>query len=356
MSPSSIVINACIKGKRFQTLYRHSDWSCGLRHNLPMGIGHYIKEIGRGKEGARSLSREQAADLLGQILDGAVSDLEVGAFCIAMRVKGETAQEMAGFLDAVHQRLAKVQLDQPVVVIPSYNGARKLPGLTTLLAGLLAHEGAGRGFAVLIHGCVSEATRVGTEQIFERVFKGNPVFADEKSTEFAIDLGADKTLPAPQFIATQALSPALYRLLQVRRLVGLRNPAHSLVKLMNPTNRRDALILSSYTHPEYLASMTETLQLTASHAMLLRGTEGESVADARRRPRMDGFVHGQALALCAAQEGSLVSLPDWPSTCEASATAAYVQSVLAGKLAVPAPIAQQVEHILHLMARVQEKS
>ena len=52
-----------------------------------MGIGHYIKEIGRGKDGARALSRLQAADLLGQILDDSVSDLEVGAFCLAMRVK-----------------------------------------------------------------------------------------------------------------------------------------------------------------------------------------------------------------------------------------------------------------------------
>ena len=53
-----------------------------------MGISHYIKEIGRGKEGARPLQREQAADLFGQILDGVVTDLEVGAFCLAMRIKG----------------------------------------------------------------------------------------------------------------------------------------------------------------------------------------------------------------------------------------------------------------------------
>jgi anthranilate phosphoribosyltransferase len=60
-----------------------------------MGIGNYIKEIGRGKDGARALNREQAADLFGQVLDGAVTDLEIGAFCIAMRVKGETPEEMA---------------------------------------------------------------------------------------------------------------------------------------------------------------------------------------------------------------------------------------------------------------------
>ncbi len=53
-----------------------------LGDNPPMGIGKYIKEIGRGKDGARALNREQAADLFGQVLDGAVTDLEIGAFCI----------------------------------------------------------------------------------------------------------------------------------------------------------------------------------------------------------------------------------------------------------------------------------
>ena len=75
-----------------------------------MGIANYIKEIGRGKDGARPLSRVQAADLLGQVLDGQVTDLEVGAFCLAMRIKGETPEEMAGFLDATHQRLDKLPL------------------------------------------------------------------------------------------------------------------------------------------------------------------------------------------------------------------------------------------------------
>lgn len=62
-----------------------------------MGIGKYIKEIGRGKDGARALTREQACDLWGQLLDGTVTDLEVGAFCLAMRIKGETPDEMATF-------------------------------------------------------------------------------------------------------------------------------------------------------------------------------------------------------------------------------------------------------------------
>jgi anthranilate phosphoribosyltransferase len=323
-----------------------------------MSIAKYIKELGRGKEGARSIDRAQAADLLGQILDGRVSDLEIGAFCIAMRIKGETPQEMAGFLDAVHARLRKVQAPSPVVVIPSYNGARKLPGLTTLLAALLAREGAARGFGVLVHGCASEATRVPTQDVFHAVFKENQPLAladtGQGATEFIV---SEQHIQAgiPCFAPTQALCPALFSLLQVRRSVGLRNPAHSLVKLMNPTTRSDALIVTSYTHPEYLSSMTDTLQLTGSHALLLRGTEGESVADARRRPRMDGFIHGQPVALCEQQEGSLATLPELPSSCDAASSAAYTWQVLRGEKPVPAPIAAQVEHILHLMGLLSQQ-
>ena len=65
-----------------------------------MGISHYIKEIGRGARGAKPLGREQARDLFGQVLDGTVTDLEIGAFCLAMRIKGETPEELAGFIRA----------------------------------------------------------------------------------------------------------------------------------------------------------------------------------------------------------------------------------------------------------------
>ena len=56
-----------------------------------------IKEIGRGKEGARSLGAEQAQALYAAMLAGEVSDIEMGAVLIAMRVKGERAQEVIGF-------------------------------------------------------------------------------------------------------------------------------------------------------------------------------------------------------------------------------------------------------------------
>ena len=300
-----------------------------------MGIGKYIKEIGRGKDGARALTRDQAADLFGQVLDGAVTDLEVGAFCLAMRIKGETPQEMAGFLDATHQRLNRVPAtssnDTPIIVIPSYNGARKLPVLTPLLALLLARE----GLPVLVHGTATESTRVCTSKV---------LIALGIHTKLAIKHIAHGEIA---FAPTELLCAGLARLLDVRRVVGLRNPAHSVVKLMNPCAGK-SLIVSSYTHPEYAVFMAATLELMQSNAMLLRGTEGEAVANPRRMPHMEGFIAGRRLVLQEAQSGTLTTLPDLPKAFDAESTAAYICQVMAGTSPVPPSIARQVEHILHL--------
>ena len=303
-----------------------------------MGIGQYIKEIGRGKDGARALTREQATDLLGQVLDGAVTDLEIGGFCLAMRIKGETPEEMAGFLDAVHQRLHRLPAgDAPVVVLPTYNGARKLPVLTPLLALLLARE----GLAVLVHGTPTESSRVFTSDVLSAL----GIHAETRPP--ALPPAKGQVL----FIPTEVLCPALKRLLEVRRVVGLRNPAHSLVKIMNPCMGR-SLVVSSYTHPEYAVSMAQTFELIGANALLLRGTEGEVVADARRMPQMEAFIGGRRTLLQETQPGTLASLPDLPKTVAAAETADYIRAVMSGERAVPASIARQVEHILHLVPQL----
>ncbi|MBH1963761.1 MAG: DNA-binding protein YbiB [Comamonadaceae bacterium] len=293
-----------------------------------MGISSYLKEIGRGAQGARPLSREQAKDLFGQVLDGQCSDLEVGAFCIAMRIKGETAEEMAGFLEAVDARIHKIPpSESPVVVLPSYNGARKLPVLTPLLGLLLARQ----GLPVLLHGTATESTRVTSGDVLSAMGLGPQTAASP------IAKGSLHWVP------TENLLPSLTRLLEVRRSIGLRNPAHSLVKLMTPCAGA-SLVVGSYTHPEYAISMAATFRLVNTIALLLRGTEGEPVADARRTPRMELFRHGQTHCVQEAQGGSLTALPDLPAI-DAVSTATYTQAVLDGNLPVPAPIARQVEHI-----------
>lgn len=294
-----------------------------------MSISSYLKVIGRGKQGARNLSREQAADLWGKLLDGDVSDLEIGAFCIAMRVKGETPEELTGFLDASHARIPHVPSKAPAVVIPSYNGARKLPVLTPLLAVLLARQ----GLSVLVHGATTEANRVGTASVFLEL--GLPVI-DGLQPLAAGDV---------MFVPTGALHAGLQHLLESRRVIGLRNSAHALVKLLNPVAGK-SLLVTSYTHPEYLNSMGATLKLTQADAVLMRGTEGEAVADPRRLPRMDCFIKGVQRTLEERQAGPLVDVPELTAAIDAAGTAAYVHEILDQSIPVPTSIAHQVDHIV----------
>ena len=301
-----------------------------------MGIAGYIKEIGRGANGARSLGVDAARALMGAVLDGEASDLEVGAFVLAMRMKGESLDELVGFLAAAEQRLAPIASDRPVVVIPSYNGARRLPNLTPLLAMALAQQGA----RVLVHGLGEDPTRVTTAAIFRDL--GLPAARDEA------DVHALWARSEPAYVATGTLSPALQRLLEVRWTVGVRNSGHTIAKMLNPCRGARVLRLVSYTHPEFGALMGAWAQRERVDAMLLRGTEGEVVADPRRQPRMETWIGGalQPRWSTPQHEGVVTELPVLPRETDPATTALYIQSVLSGEKPAPAPLARQVECIL----------
>ena len=302
-----------------------------------MSINHYIKEIGRGKHNARDLSREQACDLMGQLLDGSVTDLETGAFCIAMRVKGETADELAGFMDALTSRMNRLnnQYKSPIVVLPSYNGARRLPLLTPLLALLLAKQ----GLKVLVHGGNTEDSRLSTAEVMSALGISASSEAQTLSDEQVV------------YVPIKQMSLGLWRLLQVRRTIGLRNTAHSLVKMLNPVNG-SALIVSSYTHPEYEATMLQTLQAMKSHAMLLRGTEGEPVADPRRMRKDIRLLNGQVLDIHDPDDAGSVDALELPLNMTAIETAAFIQKLIKHPANVPAPIQMQVKRLAELASRI----
>ncbi|MBS0446271.1 MAG: DNA-binding protein YbiB [Proteobacteria bacterium] len=309
-----------------------------------MSIAAYLREIGRGKDGARSLTRAQAHDLMCQVLDGRVSDLEVGGFALAMRIKGESAAELEGFLDAVHERSVALVADRPWVVLPSYNGARRLPNLTPLLALLLAQE----GVPVLVHGPLQDPARVTSADIFRDL--GLP-FANDAS-----DVAHAWARHEPVFMRTEALCPALARLLDVRRVVGLRNSGHTVAKLLAPGST--ALRVVNYTHPEYASLLGEFLPRIAAHALLMRGTEGEPVADPRRFPRLEVYVGGVSRPDLsrAAQEGVLTELPVLPLGRDAATTAVYIQAVVSGEKPAPTPIARQVECMVQTLTALATAS
>lgn len=305
-----------------------------------MSIAAYIKDIGRGAAGARSLSRDQARQLMSTVLDGGASDLEIGAFVLAMRMKGETLDELCGFLDAVQARCQAIRSDRPVIVIPSYNGARRLPNLTPLLAMWLAQEGA----RVLVHGPLQDPARVTSAAVFHDL--GLPAAQSEA------DVHGAWAMREPAFLPTALLCPALQPLLDVRWVVGVRNSGHTVAKMLNPITGARSLRLCSHTHPEFGALMGAWAQRERIDAMLLRGTEGEAVADPRRQPRIDIWVDGELRPewSAPAQDGVVTSLPLLPREHDAATTAVYVQSVLSGEKPAPAPLLRQVQLALDALS------
>ncbi|WP_317203750.1 DNA-binding protein YbiB [Janthinobacterium sp.] len=312
----------------------------------PFPAARFIKEIGRGKNGARSMTRADAHDLYQAMLAGRVSDLELGGIMLAMRIKGESVEEIAGFLDAAEACFAPLAAPAGAyapIVIPSYNGARKMANLTALLALLLARAGA----PVLVHGVDSDPGRVTTAEVFRAL--GLRAANDHAEAEAELAQGR------PAFIGVDALAPPLARLLALRRVLGVRNSTHTLVKIMQPF-AGPALRLVSYTHPEYLEMLGEYFTTAAPRergdAFLMRGTEGETVANANKAQQIDWF-HGGARTVLVEKQGIVQTLPELPAERDAATTAAWIASVLRGDTPVPASIAEQVAQCLRAAANLR---
>lgn len=307
-----------------------------------MTIAPYLREIGRGAEGSRALRPEQAHDLMAQLLDDRLSALEVGAFAIAMRMKGETLDELQGFVQALHERRVPLSSDRPVIAIASYNGARRLPNLVPLLAMILARAGA----RVLVHGPLLDPNRVTTAQVLQAM--GH----EPALTPSALARAWERHGCA--FVPTPVLSPALDRLLQVRRTIGLRNSGHTIAKMLNPVQGAPCLRLLSHTHPEFGALMAGYAERARAHMGLLRGTEGEAVADPRRLPRQQVWVAGERQADLASEPepGSLSSLPELPKAIDPASTAAWIDAALRGEVPVPRPIQRQAELLTAALLRL----
>ena len=302
-----------------------------------MNYAHFIRELGRGSEGARDLALDEARQLYGAMLDGGVPELELGAITVALRLKGESVEEMLGFLAALNER--HYALQRPVgrlrpVVIPSYNGARKGINLTPLLAFLLKRY----GIPVLVHGLIKGYGRVTSAQIF-REFGLMPSASILQAQQMLDESGL-------AFVPLSAIAPGLTSLLLLRSRLGLRNSAHSLVKMLDPF-RGEGLLLAAATHPDYLEMMREVISVQGGHALLARATEGEPYANPKRRPRIEYLHEGCCDVLFEAEHDSLKTLPNLPESCDAKTSADWIRRVLEGEVALPSPIANQLACCLY---------
>jgi anthranilate phosphoribosyltransferase len=296
-----------------------------------------IKEVGRGKNHARDISAELAETLFSDMLAGHIPELELGGILIALRIKGESEQEMLGFYRAMQQRSANLALptDMPMpIVIPSYNGARKQANLTPLLAMLLARE----GVPVLVHGVSQDPGRVTSAEIFQEL--------DITPTRDVQNI--DWKTGKPVFICVEDLAPEMHQVLSLRWRMGVRNSAHTLIKMINPF-AGNALRIASVSHPEYIQRMAGLFNQTLSTSLLLHGTEGEAYANPLRCPQMHLCREGEMSTLVTREMGE----GDKPELAEAKSieeTVRWTKRCLRGELPIPLSLKLQVEACLNIVS------
>ena len=225
-------------------------------------FAQYIRIIGKGKTGARSLTFQEAYDAFSMILKGDVLDVQLGAFLMLLRVKEESVEELAGFVkatkDQLHYRPLEVDLDWS-----SYAGKRKHYPWFLLAALTLAQH----GYRVVMHGAAGHTlNRVYTEQVLE--FLNYPICHTQEDVEQQLKQRNFAYLPLA------AISPVLDELIGLRNVMGLRSPIHTLARLINPFNAKATL--QAIFHPAYRSShQRAAFTLGYENSAVIKGEGGE---------------------------------------------------------------------------------
>jgi|WetSurSiteA1Bulk_404760.scaffolds.fasta_scaffold00399_5 anthranilate phosphoribosyltransferase len=238
-------------------------------------FAEFIRILGKGKKGSRPLTQEEAHRAMSMILADEVLPIQLGAFLMLMRVKEETPEELAGFVQAARESFYHDVLHTPVDLDwSSYAGKRRhLPWF--LLSALLLAE---NGIRVLMHG--SEGHTAG------RLYTANvlPYLGLQPATSLQ---QAQQQLEQRNFsyLSLKYFCPKLHDIIELRPLLGLRSPVHTLVRLLNPFNA-DYSIQGIF-HPSYRpVHQQASALLQQAHSAVLKGEGGET----ERNPDVDCLV------------------------------------------------------------------
>ncbi|MDF1691631.1 MAG: glycosyl transferase family protein [Zhongshania sp.] len=233
-------------------------------------FAQYVRILGKGKTGSRSLNADEAYAAMGMIMRSEVEDVQLGAFLMLLRVKEESFEELAGFVRAVRETLQApsiaVDLDWA-----SYAGKRRQQPWYLLAALALADS----GLRVFMHGAAGHtAERIYSEHVLAEL--GEATARDWQDVSSKLEQGNFAYLPLAQF------SPPLQRMIDLRAQFGLRSPVHTLSRLLNPL-AADYSIQSIF-HPAYADNHQQAAALLGqAHAVVFKGEAGE----AERKPEAD---------------------------------------------------------------------
>jgi len=231
-----------------------------------------IRTLGRGKKGTKDLTEEEAYTAFSLVLKEEVEPEQLGAFLMLLRVKEETPNELAGFVRAAREHLT-LPTNTPAIQLDwsSYAGKRRHLPWYVLSALLLAEN----GIPIFMHGI--------------KGIKDNRAYARDALTALGLS-PADSLAQATaqiqmdnfSFIELQNLHPKLAKLINLRQLLGLRSPVHSLCRLLNPFAA--PYMIQGIFHPGYQARHQEAaLLLRQPHLCVIKGDGGE----AERNPDND---------------------------------------------------------------------
>jgi anthranilate phosphoribosyltransferase len=211
------------------------------------------------------------------LLAGEADPMQVGAFLMLLRYRGEDPDEIAGFVTAARARLGLRELAQLSVALdwPSY-GAGRTRGAPWFLLSALALGQA--GVPVLMHG-TNEFSGGMT------VTQGLAALGRRPALSVA-EAAAGLTREGFAYVPIEALSPGFAALLGLRRLFGLRSPMNTVARLLNPTDA--ACGVDGVFHPPYIEThLAVAERLGRGRLLVLKGGGGE----AERNPAKATAVH-----------------------------------------------------------------
>ncbi len=188
-------------------------------------FSQYIKIIGKGQKGSRSLTQEEAFTSMKMLLAGEVTGDQRGAFLMLLRTREETPDEVIGFVRACHELIpTEIKTLQPDVDIGCYAGKRRQLPWYLLSAALLAKAGK----KVFLHG----AHEPGSGRLYaSHVLPTLGLPAVE-----TIDAANDQLAKAnATYLDLGVVLPPLNTLIKLREVFALRSCANTLARLLNPT-------------------------------------------------------------------------------------------------------------------------
>jgi anthranilate phosphoribosyltransferase len=176
----------------------------------------------------RDLSRAQMVEVMEEIADGAATPAQAGAILVALRLKGETVEEIAGAAEVMRARVDRVRVDREVYVDTCGTGGdgRHTFNISTGAAFVVA----GAGVCVAKHGNRAVSSRAGSADVLGAL--GVNVDAPKDVVERAIaEVGIG-------FLFAPRLHPAFKAVAGIRRELGVRTIFNLLGPLANPAGAR----------------------------------------------------------------------------------------------------------------------